>query len=106
MSAHRSPLQSRLNAEPLEERAPAASGGFEPPITLPSVSATLDAGVLRVNGTFMADAINVRQANGVITVGGVAGYFPAGAVARIEVNSYGGNDVIRLTARLPAVSRS
>ena len=68
MSAHRSHLQSRLNAEPLEDRALAASGGFEPPITLPSVTATLDAGVLRVNGTFMSDAINVRQANGVITV--------------------------------------
>ena len=54
--------------------------------------------MLRVNGTFMADAINVKQTNGLISVAGVAGYFPAAAVNRIEVNGYGGNDVIRLNS--------
>jgi hypothetical protein len=98
MSANRSSLTARLSAEPLEERALAASGGFEPPTTLPTVNATLAAGVLRVNGTYMSDAINIRQANGVITVSGVAGYFPAGAVTRVEVNGHGGNDVIRLNS--------
>jgi len=53
---------------------------------------------LRVNGTFRPDTISLRQASGVITVGGVAGYFPAAAVARIEVHSFGGNDVIRLNS--------
>jgi hypothetical protein len=98
MPANRSSLKSRLSAEPLEERALAASGGFELPITLPTVNATLEAGVLRINGTFLSDAINIRQANGAITVSGVAGHFPAGAVTRVEVNSHGGNDVIRLNS--------
>jgi hypothetical protein len=87
-----------LRLEPLEDRALAAAGLSGISKTLPSVTATLSLGVLRVNGTFMADAINVRQANGVITVGGVAGYFPAAAVNRIEVNGFGGNDVIRLNS--------
>ena len=98
MTAFRPTTKFRPNAEPLEERALAASGGFTPPITLPSVSATLDAGVLRVNGTFMPDVINVRQANGVISVVGIPGAFPAAAVTRIEVNGYGGNDLIRLNS--------
>jgi hypothetical protein len=98
MATNRANLHTRLSAEPLEERALASSGGLRPPIYLPSVTATLEAGVLRVNGTFMADTINVRQANGLITIGGVAGAFAAGAVNRIEVNGYGNNDVIRLNS--------
>jgi hypothetical protein len=99
---NRSILNTRLNAEPLEDRALAAgliSGGFPTDIiSLPSVTATLEAGVLRVNGTFLSDAINVKQANGVITVSGVSGYFPTAAVSRIEVNGFGGNDTIRLNS--------
>lgn len=98
MFANRTATTFRPNAEPLEERALAASGSFEPPITLPSLTATLEAGVLRVNGTFRPDIISLRQASGVITVSGVAGYFPTAAVSRIEVNGFGGSDVIRLNS--------
>jgi hypothetical protein len=93
--------KSRLALEPLEDRALAASGllsSLPDLIAQPQISATLSAGVLRVNGTFLADTIAVRQSNGLITVGGVAGAFAAAAVSRIEVNGSGGNDTIRLNS--------
>ena len=99
---NRSTMYCRPGLESLEDRALAASGlisgGLDNRISLPSVTAALEAGVLRVNGTYLADAISVRQSNGVITVSGVNGYFPTAAVTRIEVNSYGGDDVIRLNS--------
>lgn len=102
MNANRTAPTVRLSAEPLEDRALAAaglmSGTGHPVIAPPSVTATLNAGVLRINGTHAADAISVKQANGVISVNGVAGYFPAVAVSRIEVNGLGGNDLIRLNS--------
>jgi hypothetical protein len=89
--------KSRLGVEPLEDRALLANlAGIS--AALPGVTAALNSGVLRIDGTFLPDAISVKQANGVITVGGVAGYFPATAVVRIEVNGYGGNDAIRLNS--------
>jgi hypothetical protein len=98
MNASHSAPKSRLNLEPLEGRALAAVGLSNIAVQLPQVTATLHAGILRVNGTFLSDVINVRQYNGVISVNGVAGYFPASAVSRIEVNGYGGNDQIRLNS--------
>jgi hypothetical protein len=99
---NRCTMNCRPGLEALEDRALAASGplsgGLDSRISLPSVSATLEAGVLRVNGTYLPDAISVRQANGVISVSGVNGYFPAAAVSRIEVNGKGGDDVIRLNS--------
>ena len=73
------------------------SGGLNNPTLIPTVTATLNAGVLRVNGTYMNDNIALRQANGMISVYGV-GSFSAAAVNRIEVNGYGGNDLIRLNS--------
>lgn len=94
MKTTRNTTKSRLNLEPLEDRALAAAGI----LATPHVTASLSQGVLTVNGTYMADTINVRQANGVIAVNGVAGWFPAVAVNRIEVKGFGGNDVIRLNS--------
>jgi hypothetical protein len=97
MNANRKP---RLGVEPLEDRSLAAGLTLNDIGHVPdlSVTATLSLGVLRVNGTILADSIQVKQANGVITVFGVAGYFPAAAVNRIEVNGYGNDDVIRLNS--------
>ena len=93
----------RLSVQPLEDRSLAAAGFLSSAIDfgnpqLPSVTATLSQGVLRVNGTFLPDVIHVKQTNGVITVNGVPGYFPVVAISRIEVNGHGGNDVIRLNS--------
>jgi hemolysin type calcium-binding protein len=99
---NRSTMNRRPVLEALEDRALAASGlfsgGLGGRISLPSITATMEAGVLRINGTYLPDAISVRQANGVITVAGVTGYFPAAAISRIEVDGRGGNDVIRLNS--------
>src|SRR5262245_12617825 len=97
MSA-RNDRKSRLALEPLEDRALAAAGLTNVGTLKPMVTATLSQGVLRINGTFLPDVINVKQANGVITVNGVPGYFPAAAVNRIEVNGFGGDDLIRLNS--------
>jgi RTX calcium-binding nonapeptide repeat (4 copies) len=95
-------MNCRPGLEPLEDRALAASGllsgGLDNRISLPSVTATLELGVLRVNGTYLEDAISLRQTSGVISVSGVSGYFPVAAISRIEVNGRGGDDVIRLNS--------
>jgi Ca2+-binding RTX toxin-like protein len=77
---------TRLSVEPMEDRR------------LMSVTAALSQGVLQVTGSALADTILVKQANGVITVNGVPGYFPAAAVARIQVDGLRGDDVIRLNS--------
>jgi len=99
-------FRTTLRAEPLEDRALAAAGllaiGPHPIIVPLNVTATLNAGILRINGTNAADSISVKQANGVISVTGgigitgMVGSFPAAAVNRIEVNGGSGNDVIHL----------
>jgi hypothetical protein len=78
--------KTRLGVETLEGRS------------LMSVTAALSQGVLKVTGSEFADSIQLRQANGAITVAGVDGYFPAAAVTRIEVSGKGGNDSIRLNS--------
>ena len=99
---NRSTMNCRPGLEPLEDRALAASGlisgGLDNRVSLPSVTATLEAGVLRVNGTYLPDAISLRQTSGVITVSGVSGSFPVAAISRVEVNGHGGDDVIRLNS--------
>lgn len=94
---------TRLNVVSLEDRSLAAVGllgsVIDPGnVPIPTVTASLSQGILRVYGTYLPDQINIKQSTGVITVSGVQGYFPAAAVSRIEVKSFGGNDVIRLNS--------
>ncbi len=67
-----------------------------PVITLPpsQVTASLQHGVLHVEGTLRDDHITVRQANGHIDVAGQS--FRASQVNRIEIDGSFGNDVIDL----------
>ena len=99
---------SSLHMEPLEDRALAATGLLSsahgiagkpiPQPQLPHITAIQRLGVLQVNGTYLNDAITVRQSNGSITVDGVAGKFSAATIGAIVVNGKGGNDVIRLNS--------
>ena len=104
MKANRiSRTTARLNVVPLEERSLAAAGLLGSVldgghVAIPTVTASLSLGVLRVQGTYLPDHIDIKQSTGVITVSGVQGYFPAAAVSRIEVKSLGGSDVVRLNS--------
>jgi Ca2+-binding RTX toxin-like protein len=87
--------RTRLGLESLDDRClPAASltasfnwaSGANGPV-----------GVLRIEGTEAADTINIRQANGVVSVDGV-GWVPASYVKVIAVLGLGGNDTIKLNS--------
>src|SRR5262245_30380216 len=92
--ARRRAWRPALSVESLEERELMAS----------HLTATLQSGQLRVEGTRGNDTIHVRQDAGSISVGGISIITPAGPVRRVEAGSvssievYGlaGNDVIRL----------
>jgi Calpain family cysteine protease len=86
--SHKSRNRS-LQYEALEARQVMAAG----------ITASLSSvGVLTVNGTENADAINFRQIGGMISVAGVSGSFSATNVKSIVVNCKGGNDIVSLNS--------
>lgn len=80
-----------LHVERLEERAvPAAS-----------ITASLSAGVLTVNGTTKNDSIVLRQASSKLSIDGVSTKFSATAVDSIVVKTGAGNDKVSLSGLNP-----
>jgi hypothetical protein len=67
-----------------------------------TVSASLSAGVLTVNGTEAADTISVRQVNNYLSVSGLTGRYSVSQVKQIVVNGLGGNDRILLNSEATA----
>lgn len=63
---------------------------------VPAVTLSLAAGVLTVNGTTAAETIVLKQANGVVSVDGVATTFASSTVNSIVVNTGAGNDTVSL----------
>ena len=99
MTAIRPTTQFRPNAEPFEERALAASGGFTPPIT-PAVDIPRRWKPASCGSTARSCPTSSTSARPMESSrsSGSPVHFPAAAVTRIEVNGYGGNDVIRLNS--------
>jgi hypothetical protein len=65
---------------------------------VPSISASLENGILRINGTYLSDTIQVRQINNQLSVVGVYGSFSAGQVQKLEIAGGGGNDRVYLNS--------
>jgi hypothetical protein len=82
---YRKPRRCRPGVESLECRLVPAS-----------VNASLSGGVLRINGTDLADTITVRQQKDTLSIDGLAGGYYIGQVSRIEIRALGGNDRIYL----------
>lgn len=64
---------------------------------VPAVTLSLAAGVLTVNGTTAAETIVLKQANGQVSVDGVATKYASSAVNSIVVNTGAGNDTVSLS---------
>ena len=64
---------------------------------VPAVTLSLAAGVLTVNGSAAAETIVLKQANGQVSVDGVAAKYASTAINSIVVNSGAGNDTVSLS---------
>jgi hypothetical protein len=64
---------------------------------VPAVTVGLAAGVLTVNGTTGNDSIVLKQANGLVSVDGVATTFAASSINSVVVNAGAGNDTVSLS---------
>src|SRR5262249_32959368 len=72
-------------------------------INISIMTATLDHGTLRIEGTPGPDTITARQVNNMISIDGITGgimpsIFDASQVQKIEVNGRGGDDTISLNS--------
>ncbi len=66
--------------------------------SFPHVTAGLENAILKINGTFLSDTIQVRQMNNHISVDGVYGSFSVSLVQKIEISGGAGNDQIYLNS--------